>query len=133
LKLLEGEFVVMKFPFDNANGMAKASGLLSKGKESPVFVQLNCDEISVICNARFCEGWKGKDDVTWDADWSCYKVKGPMPFYLVGIMASLSTALAAYSVSLLAQSTYDTDYVLVKTKDLEMAKKALLVEGCILN
>ena len=133
LTLLEGEYVVMKFPFDSPAGMEKATGLLKHGKEDPVFVAPTCDEISVICHQKYCEGWEGKDAVTWDDNWSCFKVKGPMPFYLVGVMASLSTALAAGGVSLLAQSTFDTDYVLVKTEKLAEAKKCFEIEGCILK
>ena len=93
-----------------------------------------CDEISVICNQEFTTGWdKPELKATLDPDWRCYKVKGPMPFYLVGVMASLSTALAAKDVSLLAQSTFDTDYILVGMAKLEKAREALLLEGCILH
>ena len=52
-----------------------------------------------------------------------------MPFDLVGIMAGIATALKNRGVSLLAQSTYDTDYVLVKEEKLGEAVEALRGEG----
>ncbi|KAG0024751.1 hypothetical protein BGZ80_008909 [Entomortierella chlamydospora] len=47
-------------------------------------------------------------------DWRCFKVKGPLDFSYVGIMANLSGALAENKISLFVVSTYDTDYILVK-------------------
>jgi len=56
-------------------------------------------------------------------------VQGPMPFDLVGIMAKLSKVLADANISLLAQSTFDTDYILVKVDDLDRAQEALNIGG----
>ena len=50
-------------------------------------------------------------------------------FGLTGILASLATPLAEAGVSIIALSTYDTDYVLVKGSDLEEAKRALSAHG----
>ena len=69
LRLMEGVFVVLKYPSDSAKGMANATSLLGKGRKSPVFVSPTADEISVICSSQFCSGWEGKDDVSWDAGW----------------------------------------------------------------
>ncbi|KAG0351316.1 ACT domain-containing protein [Gamsiella multidivaricata] len=46
--------------------------------------------------------------------WRCFKVKGPLDFSYVGIMANLSGALADNRISVFVVSTYDTDYILVK-------------------
>jgi hypothetical protein len=59
-----------------------------------------------------------------DSGWAGYMVVGPMEFSLVGIMARLSQCLAAAGVSLLAQSTFDTDYVFVKEADVPSAERA---------
>ncbi|KAF9437157.1 hypothetical protein BGZ76_001767 [Entomortierella beljakovae] len=56
-------------------------------------------------------------------DWRCFKVKGPLDFSYVGIMANLSGALADNSISLFVVSTYDTDYILVKEDKTLDAKK----------
>lgn len=66
----------------------------------------------------------------WRAEkgWCCQKVDGPLDFSLTGILASLATPLAEAGISIFAISTYDTDYVLVRDKDLDKAKKVL--SGC---
>lgn len=58
-------------------------------------------------------------------DWRVFKVDAVMDFSLVGIMAKLSGTLAGAGVSILAMSTYDTDYLAVKEKDLDVARTAL--------
>lgn len=53
------------------------------------------------------------------------EVCGPVPFGVVGLIASIARALAEAGVSLLPIGTYDTDYVLVKELDLPRAVEAL--------
>jgi len=61
------------------------------------------------------------------------KVNGPLDFSCVGILALLSVPLAKAQVSIFAVSTYDTDYLLVKEKDLERAICVLSHEGHIIE
>jgi uncharacterized protein len=49
----------------------------------------------------------------------------PLPLDLIGILASIADPLAQAGLSIFAISTYDTDYVLVKAKDLAAAIRAL--------
>jgi hypothetical protein len=65
--------------------------------------------------------------------WKCLKVEGYLDFSLTGILAALSSALAAAGVSIFVISTYDTDYILVKEKKLENAINALVSYGCIIQ
>ncbi|HEU5042008.1 MAG TPA: ACT domain-containing protein [Gemmatimonadales bacterium] len=53
------------------------------------------------------------------------RVRGPLDFDLVGVLASLAGPLAQAGISIFNISTYDTDYVLVKTGDLARAVAAL--------
>jgi hypothetical protein len=53
------------------------------------------------------------------------RVRGPLPLDLVGILASIADPLAEAKISIFAISTFDTDYVLVKARDLEAALGAL--------
>lgn len=53
------------------------------------------------------------------------RVRGPLPLDLVGILAAIADPLADAGLSIFAISTFDTDYVLVKTRDLESAVRAL--------
>eukprot|EP01087_Luapelamoeba_hula_P014093 TRINITY_DN4076_c0_g1_i1.p1 TRINITY_DN4076_c0_g1~~TRINITY_DN4076_c0_g1_i1.p1 ORF type:complete len:145 (-),score=34.77 TRINITY_DN4076_c0_g1_i1:27-461(-) len=61
--------------------------------------------------------------------WSALKVRGPLDFSLTGILSALAAPLAAERISIFAVSTYDTDYVLVKTDTLDRAKEALTQAG----
>ena len=58
------------------------------------------------------------------------KVRGPLDFGLTGVIARLAVALAAANVSLVALSTFDTDYLLVRDSDLARAVAALQAAGC---
>jgi hypothetical protein len=81
------------------------------------------DELSVVLSEETVPpGWKAEQG------WRCLKVLGPLDFSLTGILASLSAPLAEADISIFAISTYDTDYVLVRDKDLDKAKKVL--SGC---
>lgn len=60
-----------------------------------------------------------------EKDWRVLKVEGPLDFSLIGILANISKVLADVKVSIFAISTYDTDYILLKNKDLGVAIEAL--------
>ena len=64
-----------------------------------------------------------------ETGWRGLKVEGPLDFDTPGILASLALPLAKAGISIFALSTYDTDYILVKEKDLEKAKRALRANG----
>ena len=51
------------------------------------------------------------------------------PFYAVGVLGSLTTPLADAGISIFAVSTFDTDYLLVKEKDLAAAVDVLRRRG----
>ena len=64
-----------------------------------------------------------------EGGWSCIKVIGPLDFGLTGILAHLAGLLAEAGISLFAISTFDTDYLLVKTDQLAPAMDALASGG----
>lgn len=61
--------------------------------------------------------------------WSCLRVAGKLEFTLVGVIAELSRLLADAGVSIFTVSTYDTDYILVKSVDVGAAIQALAEGG----
>jgi len=82
------------------------------------------EELSIVCES----------DITInsnkvDTGWSCLKVLGPLDISLTGVLAGISTVLAEASISIFAISTYDTDYILIKTKNLTKGIKALETTG----
>jgi len=64
-----------------------------------------------------------------EKNWRAIKIIGPLYFSLTGIIANLSTVLAKAGISIFAFSTYNTDYILVKEKNLEQSKEVLEKNG----
>ena len=52
-------------------------------------------------------------------------MEGPLDFALTGILTSLCTPLAEAGVSVFVLSTYDTDYMLVKEAQWQVASSVL--------
>jgi hypothetical protein len=69
------------------------------------------------------------DGVRCERDYRAVRVRGPISPNLVGIILSIAEPLAQAGLSIFAISTYDTDYVLVKTRDLAAALDALRGAG----
>ena len=87
-------------------------------------VTRTADELSVVCRQEVVP-----EGVTCERDWCCLRVAGTMPFTLVGVLASLTTPIARAGVGVFAFSTYDTDYLLVKTGEMHKAVAALRADG----
>ena len=84
-------------------------------------VTSTAEELSIVCSEKIVI----KSDNT-DLDWRCIKVVGPLEFSMTGVLARLSQALADANVSIFAISTFDTDYLLVKSDKLGEAIEALV-------
>lgn len=82
------------------------------------------DELSIVCPETFVP-----DGVRCEKGWRCLQVVGPLDFSLIGILSELSGILAQVKVSIFAISTFDTDYILLKEKDLGCALQALREAG----
>lgn len=79
---------------------------------------LVCPSGRVLANAvERSDGWRGM------------RVNGVLDFSLVGVLAQISSALAESKISLFAVSTFNTDYIFVKSKDLNAAAAALKGAG----
>ena len=72
-------------------------------------VSLVCSEVIEVQSLQNSKGWK------------CIKIKGPLDFNLTGFLAGISDILAKANISIFAISTFDTDYILVRTHDLSSA------------
>ena len=86
------------------------------------FLSLTCttEELSIVCASSSVP-----TAVQREKDWVALKVQGPLDFSLTGILAGLAGPLAAHGIPIFAISTFDTDYLLVKERDLSRAKGAL--------
>ena len=78
------------------------------------------DELSVVCPEDAVP-----DGTKSEGGWRALRLDGTFGFGLVGVLASVATPLADSEVSILAIATHDTDYVLVKDEQLDLATAAL--------
>jgi hypothetical protein len=81
-------------------------------------------ELSVVCAADAVPA-----GIRRESPFRIFAVRGPLDFGLVGVMASLTSPLAASGVSIFALSTFDTDYVLVRAAAVDRATEALRHAG----
>lgn len=82
------------------------------------------DELSIVVPQA-----QAPSDARQERDFRALKVAGPLDFSAVGVLASLTGPLAQAGISLFALSTFDTDYVLVRERDLPRALAALRAAG----
>jgi hypothetical protein len=82
------------------------------------------EELSIVCSQESIP-----EDIKCEKDWRILKILGPLDFSLIGILASISRVLAQNGISIFAISTYDTDYILVRSKDIDNAVKSLIGEN----
>ena len=107
-------------------GAAIPADLFSSNPSSSlVSITRTADELSLIRP----RGARRIDGETLEEGWRALKVQGPLPFHLVGVLSHLSQTLAAAGVSIFVNSTYDTDYVMVKDETLDAAVAALKAGG----
>ena len=78
------------------------------------------DELSVVCTEACVP-----DGVVASRGWRALRFAGPLPLDQTGVLASVTTPLAAARVSVLALATYDTDYVLIPSAQRAAAIDAL--------
>jgi len=121
LNILENHFTIHRFPANHE--------IPNQVYESQFYsISKTDEELSIVCNST-----TQVNSEKSDTDWSCIKVEGPLDFSLTGILAKISTVLAKAEISIFAISTFDTDYILLKSEKLPFAKKALLKSGYTFN
>lgn len=56
-------------------------------------------------------------------------VRGPLDLNMTGVLAGLATPLATAGIAIFAVSTYDTDYLLMRSHDMDRAVCVLRAAG----
>lgn len=90
------------------------------------FTYFSCtdEECSLICRTEDVpENTEKRED-----GYKAFRVAGPLDFNLIGVLARITEILAQEDIGILAVSTYDTDYILVKEEDYRKALLALYEE-----
>jgi len=116
MRVLPGNLAVCRL---DADGPLPAWGFHAEARFFSVM--RTPEETSVVCPV---------DDVppsvaTADKGWRALKVDGPLPLTMTGVTAKLTTPLASAGIPVFALSTYDTDYLLIKSEHLERAVSLL--------
>jgi hypothetical protein len=82
------------------------------------------DELSVICEEHFVPA-----GVQASRGWRGLKIVGPLDLDLVGSLVSVAVPLAQSNIGILPIGTFETDYILVRDRQLADAIKALRFAG----
>lgn len=113
IQVLPGEFAIARLAADAPTPAWAESPVLSS-------VTRTATELSVLCPARQVPA-----GVKAEAGWRVLRLRGPFAFTETGILSSVLDPLAFSRISILALSTFDTDYVLVKGTELDAAVRTL--------
>jgi uncharacterized protein len=89
-----------------------------------VSITRTAEELSIVCPVS-----QAPQNAKCELPWICFKLEGPFPFSLTGVLASVIDPLAQSGIPIFAMSTFDTDYVLVEEESAESALKALQAAG----
>lgn len=93
--------------------------------EGVVFFARTGEENSLVCQERFAPDTA----LQRENGFRTLKIDGPLDFSLVGVLAGVTDALMRSGVSVFAVSTFDTDYLLVRSDSLQAALSALSGAG----
>lgn len=85
------------------------------------FMARTPDENSLVCPSSLAP----RNCIAREGGWRCLRVKGPLDFSLTGVLAGIAGPLSTAGIAIFSVSTYDTDYILVKSESLTAAIQAL--------
>ncbi|MBR1731911.1 MAG: ACT domain-containing protein [Ruminococcus sp.] len=89
------------------------------------FIGKTDEEISLVCPTEDTPA----DTTERDDGWKGFRIEGVLDFSLIGILSKLSAILAENKIGIFAVSTYNTDYIFVKSENFEKAQSVLLQAG----
>jgi hypothetical protein len=69
------------------------------------------------------------EDITVEKGWNCLRVRGTLDFKLTGVLADLSAPLAREGIPVFVVSTFNTDYLFVKSASLKESLQVLKSSG----
>lgn len=89
------------------------------------FIAGTDEENSLVCPIKNVP----ENTVARDDGWRAFRVQGVLDFSLIGILSGLSALLAEKGIGIFAVSTYNTDYIFVKSENYVSALEALAAAG----
>lgn len=89
------------------------------------FIGKTDEELSLVCPAADVPS----DVICRDDGWRAFRIEGVLDFSLTGILSPIADLMAENNIGIFALSTYNTDYVLVKSESYEKALCVLADNG----
>ncbi|MCR5129893.1 MAG: ACT domain-containing protein [Prevotella sp.] len=94
--------------------------------ESPfVFTGSTDEEKSLVCPTNLVPG----NVIERNDGWRAFRIEGVLDFSLIGILSRITACLAENSIGIFAISTFNTDYILTKSENLDTAIQVLTNNG----
>lgn len=82
------------------------------------------EEFSILCLQNDVPA-----NIKCELNWKILKIDSKLDFSMVGVIAQISKSLAENNISIFVISTFDTDYICVKEKDLAQTINILKKAG----
>lgn len=102
---------------------------LDEAHETPFWsITRTDDELSIICAYVALPG-----TVTAVGPFAAFSIDGPLDHSLIGVLAGLTAPLAEADISILAQSTFDTDWILVPVAQADHAIEVWKAAGHLIE
>ena len=89
------------------------------------FVGKTDEELSLVCKTEDAPS----KTVEREDGWRGFRIQGMLDFSLIGILSKLSGILAEHKIGIFAVSTYNTDYIFVKSGHFAQAMRVLSDAG----
>jgi len=106
----------------------QASAAVPEWAWAPGFVSVTrtSKELSIVCG-------QAPEEVKQERGWRAMKMAGPLDFGLTGVLAGVIDPLRDERIAVFVVSTFDTDYVLVRERDVSRAVEVLRRAGHVLG
>ena len=92
------------------------------------FIGKTDEEVSLVCITENTPA----DTLEREDGWKAFRIQGVLDFSLVGILAPIANLLADNKIGIFAVSTYNTDYILVKSENFDTAMSVLSDAGYVI-
>ncbi|KAG4105267.1 ACT domain-containing protein [Neocallimastix lanati (nom. inval.)] len=89
------------------------------------FIGKTDEEISLVCKTEDTPS----ETTEREDGWRGFRIQGVLDFSLIGILSKISGILADHKIGIFAVSTFNTDYILVKSENFDRAMDVLSKEG----
>ena len=119
LQKLEGDFCICKLSSIEQIDFTKEL----------LFVAKTTNEISLVCESADIPA----QAIEIEGGWKALRILGILDFGLIGVIAKISNILADAGVGIFVISTYNTDYILLKTENFDKGLNALMSNGYIIK